>query len=133
MAQKQKLKSERGSLNVGIKDMFMTMDPDAFRIAVDKLAKLRDTDKDGFNEVLEKFEVLKKEKQEDRYCENILVKKIFRNIEQNAVIRTAAELREQKTSRREQRGKNRLMLSVQNGEKQNVNQKEINAPEVFAP
>ena len=49
MAQKQKLKSERGSLNVGIKDMFMTMEPDAFRIAVDKLAKLRDTDKDGFN------------------------------------------------------------------------------------
>ena len=87
MAQKQKLKSERGSLNEGLKDMFMTMDPDAFRIAVDKLAKLRDTDKDGFNKVLEKFEVLKKEKQEDRYCENILVKKIFRNIEQNAVIK----------------------------------------------
>ena len=35
MTQKQKLKSERGNLNVGIKDMFMTMDPEAFRIALE--------------------------------------------------------------------------------------------------
>ena len=46
MAQKQKLKSERGNLNVGIKDMFMTMDPEAFRIALEMLATLRDSDKD---------------------------------------------------------------------------------------
>ena len=55
MVQKQKLKSERGSLNVGIKDMFMTMDPPNFRISTLELAELRDSDKPGFNLVLKKF------------------------------------------------------------------------------
>ena len=59
MAQKQKLKSERGNLNVGLKDMFMTMDPKAFREAVKQLADLRDTNKPSFNFVLEKFQELK--------------------------------------------------------------------------
>ena len=85
MAQKQKLKSERGSLNVGIKDMFMTMDPDAFRIAMKVLASLRDSDKNGFNQVLEKFEALKNSKEHDQ--ENILSNKIFRNDVQNIVVK----------------------------------------------
>ena len=85
MAQKQKLKSERGSLNVGIKDMFMTMDPDAFRIAMEVLASLRDSDKNGFNQVLEKFEALKNSKEHDQ--ENILSNKIFRNDVQNIVVK----------------------------------------------
>ena len=85
MAQKQKLKSERGSLNVGIKDMFMTMDPDAFRIAMEVLASLRDSDKNSFNQVLEKFEALKNSKEHDQ--ENILSNKIFRNDVQNIVVK----------------------------------------------
>ena len=56
MAQKQKLKSERGRLNEGIKDMFMTMDPKSFREALKQLADLRDCDKPSFNQLLEKFE-----------------------------------------------------------------------------
>ena len=47
MAQKQKLKSERGRLNEGLKDMFMTMDPKSFRNAVEELAEPRDSDKKG--------------------------------------------------------------------------------------
>ena len=85
MAQKQKLKSERGSLNEGIKDMFMTMDPEAFRIAMKVLATLRDSDKNGFNQMLEKFEALKNS--EDHYQENILSNKIFRNDVQNIVVK----------------------------------------------
>ena len=65
MAQKQKLKSERGSLNVGIKDMFMTMDPEAFRKAIKQLAELRDNNKSLFNLVLEQFEELKTHKPTD--------------------------------------------------------------------
>ena len=85
MAQKQKLKSERGSLNVGIKDMFMTMDPDAFRIAMEVLASLRDSDKNGFNQLLEKFQVLKNTEEQEQ--ENILSSKIFRNDVQNIVVK----------------------------------------------
>ena len=85
MAQKQKLKSERGSLNDGIKDMFMTMDPDAFRIAMEVLASLRDSDKNSFNQVLEKFEALKNSKEHDQ--ENILSNKIFRKDVQNIVVK----------------------------------------------
>ena len=84
MAQKQKLKSERGNLNVGIKDMFMTMDPEAFRIALELLATLRDSDKDGFNLVLEKFQVLKKSEEQNQ--ENILSKMKFRNKVLNLVV-----------------------------------------------
>ena len=84
MAQKQKLKSERGNLNVGIKDMFMTMDPEAFRIALELLSTLRDSDKDGFNLVLEKFQVLKKTEEQNQ--ENILTKKKFRNKVLNLVV-----------------------------------------------
>ena len=84
MAQKQKLKSERGNLNVGIKDMFMTMDPEAFRIALEMLATLRDSDKDGFNLVLEKFQVLKNSKEQNQ--ENILTKMKFRNKVLNLVV-----------------------------------------------
>ena len=62
MAQKQKLKSERENLNVGIKDMFMTMEPEAFCFVANKLAKLRDTNKDGFNVLLEEFEEHKMDK-----------------------------------------------------------------------
>ena len=85
MSQKQKLKSERGSLNVGIKDMFMTMDPDAFRIAMEVLASLRDSDKNGFNQLLEKFQVLKNTEEQEQ--ENILSSKIFRNDVQNIVVK----------------------------------------------
>ena len=56
MAQKQKPKSERGRLNEGLKDMFMTMDPKSFREALKQLADLRDSDKPSFNQLLEKFE-----------------------------------------------------------------------------
>ena len=62
MAQKRKPKSERGSLNVGIKDMFMTMDPKSFREALKQLADLRDSDKPSFNQLLEKFEEHKVDK-----------------------------------------------------------------------
>ena len=84
MAQKQKLKSERGNLNVGIKDMFMTMDPEAFRIALELLSTLRDSDKNGFNLVLEKFQVLKNSKEQNQ--ENILTKMKFRNKVLNLVV-----------------------------------------------
>ena len=84
MAQKQKLKSERENLNVGIKDMFMTMDPEAFRIALEMLATLRDSDKDGFNLVLEKFQVLKNSNEQNQ--ENVLTKKKFRNKVLNLVV-----------------------------------------------
>ena len=60
MIQKQKLKSERVNPNVGIKDLFMTMDPPKFRISIYELAKLRDSDKPSFNLLLKKFEEHKK-------------------------------------------------------------------------
>ena len=88
MAQKQKLKSERGSLNVGIKDMFMTMEPDSFRNAVEELAELRDSDKKGFNLVLEEFEAHKNDKPEDHYYGNILTQKIIPNNEKRNLIIT---------------------------------------------
>ena len=74
MAQKQKLKSERGRLNEGIKDMFMTMDPDAFCFVANKLAKLRDTNKDGFNVLLEEFEEHKMDKIEHRLVVDVRTK-----------------------------------------------------------
>ena len=86
MSQKQKLKSERGRLNEGIKDMFMTMDPKAFRNAVEELAKLRDSDKKGFNLVLDEFEAHKNDKPEDHYFGNILIQKIIPGNEKRNVI-----------------------------------------------
>ena len=93
MVQKQKLKSERGSLNVGIKDMFMTMSPDLFRIAVEELAELRDSDKNGFNLVLEEFQAHKNDKPEDYYYGNILNQKIIPNNEkQNLIIKELLDM-----------------------------------------
>ena len=86
MAQKQKLKSERARLNEGIKDMFMTMGPEAFRNAVEELAKLRDSDKKGFNLVLDEFEAHKNDKPEDHYYGNILTQKIIPGNEKRNVI-----------------------------------------------
>ena len=86
MAQKQKLKSERGRLNEGIKDMFMTMDPEAFRNAVEELAELRDSDKKGFNLVLDEFEAHKNDKPEEHYFRNILTQKIIPGNEKRNVI-----------------------------------------------
>jgi len=60
--QNQPLKSERGSLNVGIKDMFMTMTPELFRTAMRVLDAARDPDKKDFNLLLEKFELHKQNK-----------------------------------------------------------------------
>ena len=77
MAQKRKLKSERGNLNEGIKDMFMTMDPKSFRNAVEELAELRDSDKKGFNLVLDEFEAHKNDKPENHLFGNILTQKII--------------------------------------------------------
>ena len=88
MAQKQKLKSERGRLNEGLKDMFMTMDPETFRIAAEELAKLRDSDKKGFNLVLEEFEALKNDKTKDHYYMNILNQKIIPGNEKRNLILT---------------------------------------------
>ena len=79
MVQKQKLKSERGSLNEGIKDMFMTMDPPNFRISTLELAELRDSDKPGFNLVLKKFEENKKIKLSVGSATDVIKKRIIRN------------------------------------------------------
>ncbi|MBR5068045.1 MAG: hypothetical protein IKX25_01450 [Bacteroidales bacterium] len=76
---KQKLKSERGSLNVGIKDIFMTLTPDLFRCAVKTLAKLRDTNKPGFNLVLEKFEKLKNDELRKHHFDSISNKRFIRH------------------------------------------------------
>ena len=75
MVQKQKLKSERGRLNEGLKDMFMTMDPDAFREATKQLANLRDTNKPGFNQVLVLFEEFKNNEQAKNCVGNVIDKK----------------------------------------------------------
>ena len=75
----QKLKSERGSLNVGIKDIFMTLTPDLFRCAVKTLAKLRDTNKPGFNLVLEKFEKLKNDELRKHHFDSISNKRFIRH------------------------------------------------------
>ena len=82
MAQKQKLKSERGNLNVGIKDMFMTMDPDAFREALKQLADLRDTNKPNFNFVLEKFQELKTVKPQEYSVKDVIKKRFIRGNEE---------------------------------------------------
>ena len=82
MAQKQKLKSERENLNVGIKDMFMTMDPDAFREAVKQLADLRDTNKPSFNFVLEKFQELKTVKPQEYSVKDVIKKRFIRGNEE---------------------------------------------------
>ena len=79
MAQKQKLKSERGNLNEGIKDMFMTMDPPNFRISTLQLAELRDSDKPGFNLVLNKFEENKKINLSVGSATDVIKKRIMRN------------------------------------------------------
>ena len=65
MAQKQKMKSERGHLNEGIKDIFMTLDPFLFSPMMKELAYLRDTDKTVFNQFLDIFEERKKKKPEN--------------------------------------------------------------------
>ena len=82
MAQKQKLKSERGNLNVGLKDMFMTMDPKAFREAVKQLADLRDTNKPSFNFVLEKFQELKTVKPQEYSVKDVIKKRFIRGNEE---------------------------------------------------
>jgi len=82
MAQKQKPKSERGNLNVGIKDMFMTMDPEAFREAVKQLADLRDTNKPSFNFVLEKFQELKTVKPQEYSVKDVIKKRFIRGNEE---------------------------------------------------
>ena len=81
MAQKQKLKSERGRLNEGIKDMFMTMDPKSFREALKQLADLRDSDKPSFNQVLEKFEEHKKNKPSEYSVKDVIKMRIIRRNE----------------------------------------------------
>ena len=78
MAQKQKLKSERGRLNEGIKDMFMTMDPKAFREAMKQLADLRESNKEDFNQLLEKFEDLKTDKPEESGVKDVIKKRFIR-------------------------------------------------------
>ena len=82
MAQKQKLKSERGRLNEGLKDMFMTMDPKAFREAVKQLADLRDTNKPSFNFVLEKFQELKTVKPQEYSVKDVIKKRLIRGNEE---------------------------------------------------
>ena len=82
MAQKRKLKSERGRLNEGLKDMFMTMDLDAFREAVKQLADLRDTNKPSFNFVLEKFQELKTVKPQEYSVKDVIKKRFIRGNEE---------------------------------------------------
>ena len=82
MAQKQKLKSERGHLNAGIKDMFITMDPDAFREVTKQLANLRDTNKPSFNFVLEKFQELKTVKPQEYSVKDVIKKRFIRGNEE---------------------------------------------------
>ncbi len=82
MVQKQKLKSERGRLNEGLKDMFMTMEPELFRCAVKSLAKLRDTNKPGFNQVLVLFEEFKNNEQAKNCVGNVIDKR-FKKLDNN--------------------------------------------------
>ena len=82
MAQKQKLKSERGNLNVGIKDMFMTMDPKSFREALKQLADLRETSKPNFNFVLERFQELKTAKPQAYSVKDVIMKRFIRGNEE---------------------------------------------------
>ena len=89
MVQKQKLKSERGNLNVGIKDMFMTMEPALFRSTAKSLAALRDTDKPGFDKLLEKFEERKGQKQGIVFVGDIVKKHYLRDKKLN---RTLSEM-----------------------------------------
>ena len=78
MAQKQKPKSERGNPNLGLKDLFMTLDPELFRFAVISLAMLRDTNKPGFNLVLEQFEVRKNNKPSENSVKDVIKMRIIR-------------------------------------------------------
>ena len=82
MAQKQKLKSERGRLNVGLKDMFMTIDPAYFRPIMKQLVNIRDSNKTVFNQVLEIFEERKRDKPENLIYEDVLKMKLIRNNEE---------------------------------------------------
>ena len=82
MAQKQKLKSERGNLNEGIKDIFMTLDPFLFSPMMKELAYLRDTDKTAFNQFLEIFEERKKMKPEILMPEEVRNMQIIQNDEE---------------------------------------------------
>ncbi len=82
MAQKQKLKSERGRLNEGIKDMFMTMDPKSFREALKQLADLRDSDKPSFILVLEEFEEHKINKPTEQSVKDVEKLRIIRRNEE---------------------------------------------------
>ena len=59
MAQKQKLKSERGSGNEVFMDLFLTLDPQAFASVAKRLSLLFDADKKSFNLLLDKFDELK--------------------------------------------------------------------------
>ena len=86
MALKQKLKSERGNLNVGIKDMFMTMDPPNFHLSIHELAELRDSDKHGFNQVLEKFEQHKMYRLPKGSITDIIKKRIIRDENLNELL-----------------------------------------------
>ena len=78
MAQKQKLKSERGSLNVGIKDMFMTIPTKSFRKIMEDLACLRDTSKSDFNLLLEMFEKFKGKRPETKKIEDVVKRHFIR-------------------------------------------------------
>ena len=80
--QKQKPKSERGSLNVGIKDMFMTIDPKAFREAIKQLADLRETNKPNFDSLLEKFQELKSDKPKEYSVKDVIKKRFVRGNEE---------------------------------------------------
>ena len=82
MALKQKLKSERGRLNEGIKDFFMTLDPFLFSPMMKQLANLRDTDKANFNLFLEIFEERKKKKPEILMPEEVRNMRIIQNDEE---------------------------------------------------
>ena len=82
MAQKEKLKSERGNLNEGIKDIFMTLDPFLFSPMMKELAYLRDTDKTVFNQFLDIFEERKKKKPEILMPEEVRNMQIIQNDEE---------------------------------------------------
>lgn len=78
MVQKQKLKSERVNPNVGIKDLFLVLDPRSFRKIIDGLKLVRDTDKKAFCLLLEMFEKHKHEKVEDYDLITVLNRKYIR-------------------------------------------------------
>ena len=75
---KQKLKSERGNLHVGVMDMFMTMEPNVFQNAAIQLAGLRDTNKHGFDVLLRLFEKHKMNKPSGNYVASLEKKRFIR-------------------------------------------------------